>query len=215
MGAFLGFTPATVWSLSPERLVSGKREDYLESRPIKGTRRRDGRADVDLALGLELQQNPKDRAELLMIVDLVRNDLGRVASAGSVHVSELFGRRAYSNVHHLEAVVRSDFPPEKNWSDVLSALLPGGSVTGTPKRRAVEILSRLEPCPRSVYTGALGYISYHGTADFNLPIRTLYHDGSRFYLHSGGGIVADSDPEAEFEESRIKIAHILELLQSC
>ena len=121
---------------------------------------------------------------------------------GSVTVSELFGQTSYSNVHHLEATVRSGFPPELQWRQVLAALLPGGSVTGTPKRRAVEFLHELEPFARSVYTGAIGYLSHGGAGDFNLPIRTLYHDGAQFYLHSGGGIVADSDPVAEYEECR-------------
>lgn len=214
LGAYLGLPGGHIWSLSPERLVAGQRGLYLESRPIKGTRRRDLQPQADSALSLELYHNPKDRAELLMIVDLVRNDLGRVASTGSVHVEELFGRRSYTNVHHLEAVIRADFPSHRSWTEVLSALLPGGSVTGTPKRRAVELLARLEPVPRSVYTGALGYVSSSGRADFNLPIRTLYHDGSNFYLHSGGGVVADSHPEAEYAESELKISHILELLRS-
>jgi para-aminobenzoate synthetase component 1 len=126
----------------------------------------------------------------------------------------LYGRRTFSNVHHLEAVIRSDFPAERSWVDALAALLPGGSVTGTPKRRAVGLLSLLETAPRSVYTGALGYLSWHGRGDFNLPIRTLYHDGRSFYVHSGGGVVADSRPQAEFEESELKIGHILELLRS-
>jgi para-aminobenzoate synthetase component I len=214
LGAYLGFPEAQIWSLSPERLLSGRRGACLESRPIKGTRPRDADPERDLALSLELAGHPKDRAELLMIVDLVRNDLGKVATPGSVRVDELYGRRSYSNVHHLEAIVRSDFPPAVGWAEALAAVLPGGSVTGAPKRSAVQLLARLEPAPRSVYTGAIGYISYHGTADFNLPIRTLYHDGRRFYLHSGGGIVADSQPEAEYQESLLKVSHIVRLLSA-
>jgi para-aminobenzoate synthetase component 1 len=214
LGAYLGFPGGHIWSLSPERLLSGRRGDYLESRPIKGTRPRHARPQRDFDLGLELSSHPKDRAELLMIVDLVRNDLGKVASAGSVSVPTLYGLQSYSNVHHLEAVVRSDFPRHKSWAQALAAILPGGSVTGAPKRSAVELLARLEPVPRSVYTGAIGYLSYHGAADFNLPIRTLYRVGRRFYLHAGGGIVADSGPETEYEESVLKIGHIMNLLRS-
>jgi len=158
--------------------------------------------------------HPKDRAELLMIVDLVRNDLGRVASNGTVTVDDLFGQRSYVNVHHLESLIRSDFPEHRTWYDALSSVLPGGSVTGAPKRRAVGILAELEPVPRSVYTGAIGYLSYDGKGDFNLPIRTLYHDGSSFYLHSGGGIVADSNPREEYDEAAIKVGHILSFLNA-
>jgi para-aminobenzoate synthetase component 1 len=214
LGAYLSFFGAHIWSLSPERLLRGKRGSYLESRPIKGTRRRHRDPIQDAVLRNELLNHPKDRAELLMIVDLVRNDLGRVASAGSVTVDDLYGQRSYVNVHHLESLVRSDFPADRTWRDALSAILPGGSVTGAPKQRAVDILAGLEPVPRSVYTGAIGYLSYDGGGDFNLPIRTLYHDGSTFYLHSGGGIVADSDPQQEFEEAAIKVSHILSLLNA-
>jgi para-aminobenzoate synthetase component 1 len=129
MGAYLAFPGAHVWSLSPERLLSGRRGDYLESRPIKGTRRRHSDPNQDAALRNELLNHPKDRAELLMIVDLVRNDLGRVASAGTVTVQDLFGQRSYVNVHHLESLVRSDFPEHRSWHDALSSVLPGGSVT--------------------------------------------------------------------------------------
>lgn len=214
MGAYLGFPAGQVWSLSPERLLSGRRGEVLESRPIKGTRPRGLRPDQDFALGEDLTHHPKDRAELLMIVDLVRNDLGKVASTGTVSVPQLFALSSSDHVHHLEAVVRSDFPQPRTWTEALTAVLPGGSVTGAPKKSAVELLAQLEPVPRSVYTGALGYLSYNGRGDFNLPIRTLYRAGDRFFLHSGGGVVADSDPAAEYEESLVKVSHIRALLAS-
>lgn len=214
LGAYLGFPEAPIWSLSPERLLSGRRGEFLESRPIKGTRPRHTRPERDRELGQELSEHPKDKAELLMIVDLVRNDLGKVASTGNVSVPRLFSLESYPNVHHLEAVVRSDFPAERSWADALLALLPGGSVTGAPKRSAVKLLSRLERVPRSVYTGAIGYLSSNGRGDFNLPIRTLYRSGNTFHLHSGGGIVSDSHPESEYEESLVKVGHIRHLLSS-
>ncbi len=214
LGAYLGFPDAQIWSLSPERLLSGRRGDFLESRPIKGTRPRDARPERDLALRQELSEHPKDKAELLMIVDLVRNDLGKVASTGTVSVPRLFSLESYHNVHHLESVVRSDFPERHSWAEALGALLPGGSVTGAPKQSAVNLLSQLERVPRSVYTGAIGYLSNNGRGDFNLPIRTLYRAGNRFYLHAGGGVVSDSRPESEYDESLVKVSHIRALLAS-
>ena len=212
MGACLSYPWGTTWSLSPERLWSGRRGQQMESRPIKGTRPRGSGPEQDERLAHELESSVKDRAELLMIVDLVRNDLGRVAPFGSVRVDRLFGVERYANVHHLEATVIADWPADTSWPRLLQAMLPGGSITGAPKRRAVEILRGLEPAPRSVYTGALGYISACGHTDFNLPIRTLYHDGSTFYLHSGSGIVADSDPAAEWDEVQVKVDNIRRLL---
>jgi para-aminobenzoate synthetase component 1 len=212
MGAYLGYPFGAIWSVSPERLVSGRRGERVESRPIKGTRPRAADPKRDSALAQELAADPKERAELLMIVDLVRNDLGRLAPYGTVKVERLFEVETYANVHHLEAIVSAALPAGLDWPAVLAALLPGGSVTGAPKRRATEILGALEPAPRSVYTGAVGYVSAGGHADFNLPIRTAYHDGSRFYLHSGSGIVADSVPEREYEEMLVKVDNIRRLL---
>lgn len=218
MGGFLNFPFGSIWSASPERIVSGVRNGHrdgtMESCPIKGTRRRDVDPLVDLALSAELLADPKDRAELLMIVDLVRNDLGKVAPYGSVRVESLHRLTTFANVHHLEATVSAALPADLPWSEVMSSILPGGSVTGAPKRRAVEILQALETVPRSVYTGAMGYFSRHGAADFNLPIRTLYHAGSSFYLHTGSGIVADSSPEGEYDELQVKIENIRVLLES-
>jgi para-aminobenzoate synthetase component 1 len=214
MSAFLAYPFGSIWSCSPERLLSGALRGRMESRPIKGTRARDTDPIRDAELRAELGGAPKDRAELLMIVDLVRNDLGRVAQFGSVQVDTLYGAETYANVHHLEATVSATMRAGTSWSSALAAMLPGGSVTGAPKRRAVEILRELETAPRSVYTGAIGYVSANGQADFNLPIRTLYNDGRQFYLHSGGGIVADSDPEKEFEELQAKVDNIRAVVSS-
>ena len=213
MGACLGYPFGTIWSSSPERLLSGQLHGTVTSVPIKGTRPRDRHPAVDRAQVEELLRDPKERAELLMIVDLVRNDLGRVAEIGSVSVDELYRIQSYANVHHLEATVSARMSRDVAWDRVLAALLPGGSITGAPKRSAAQILQLLEPVPRSVYTGALGYLSFSGHADFSIPIRTLYHDGTHFHLHSGGGIVADSDPAREYEEFQLKVANIQAILE--
>lgn len=213
MGGCLCYPFGTIWSCSPERLIRGDLHSTVESVPIKGTRRRAPDSDADKKQALHLRNDPKERAELLMIVDLVRNDLGRVAKVGSVRVEELYRIRSYANVHHLEATVSAEMAPGATWDATLAAVLPGGSITGAPKRSAVRILQQLEAAPRSVYTGALGYISFGGHADFSIPIRTLYHDGTHFHLHSGGGIVADSDPTREYEELRLKVANIREILE--
>lgn len=212
MGACLRYPFGTVWSSSPERLLSGQLHGTVTSVPIKGTRRRDPHPPADKKQVEELLRDPKERAELLMIVDLVRNDLGRVAEIGSVTVDELYRIQSYANVHHLEATVSAQMSAAVAWDRVLAAVLPGGSITGAPKRRAAEILQELEPVPRSVYTGALGYLSFSGHADFSIPIRTLYHDGTHFHLHSGGGIVADSDPAREYAEFQLKVANIQAIL---
>lgn len=217
MGGFLSFPFGSIWSASPERIVSGSRNGrlhgHMESCPIKGTRRRDSDPEIDVALSAELLADSKDKAELLMIVDLVRNDLGKVAPYGSVKVESLYELQTFANVHHLEATVSAAMPAQLSWVEVMNSILPGGSITGAPKKRAVEILQAMETVPRSVYTGAMGYFSRHGAADFNLPIRTLYHDGSEFYLHSGSGIVADSVPEREYDELQVKIQNIRTLLE--
>ena len=217
MGGFLNFPFGSIWSASPERIVSGSRNGrlhgHMESCPIKGTRRRDADPKIDEALSAELLADSKDKAELLMIVDLVRNDLGKVAPYGSVKVESLYELQTFANVHHLEATVSAAMPAHLSWVEVMNSILPGGSITGAPKKRAVEILLAMETVPRSVYTGAMGYFSRHGAADFNLPIRTLYHDGSEFYLHSGSGIVAVSVPERDYDELQVKIQNIRTLLE--
>jgi para-aminobenzoate synthetase component 1 len=199
-GALLDFAGIALLSASPERFlrISGRE---AETRPIKGTRRRGRTPDEDSARARELLESPKDRAELLMIVDLERNDLGRVCEYGSVHVPELFRLEAHPTVYHLVATVRGRLRPDVGPAECLRACFPGGSITGAPKIRAMEIIEELEPTHRGPYTGAIGYLGWNGETDLNIVIRTmtLLHDHAHFQV--GGGIVADSDPAAEYEET--------------
>ncbi len=206
-GAFLNFGEFELLSSSPERmfLQDGRR---VTTGPIKGTIARGDSATEETANTERLLKSQKDRAELLMIVDLARNDLGRVAKIGSVRVDSLFRPEIYSSVIHLVSDIRADLAADRNESDVIRALLPGGSITGAPKRRAVEIISELETTPRSVYTGCIGYV-YGDRADFNIAIRTMLHRGNRYHIHAGGGIVADSLPEAEYDEMQLKARNLL------
>jgi para-aminobenzoate synthetase component 1 len=198
--AYLDFGDHQIVSSTPERLlrVSGRR---LETRPIKGTIARLPDPDADAAQRARLLASAKDHAELLMIVDLARNDLGRVAAPGSVRVEARHELETYATVHHLVATVSAELAPGLDRFDALRALHPGGSITGAPKIRAMQIISELEPVPRHAYTGALGYLGYDGDADLAIAIRTITcADGLAAY-HVGGGITWDSDPDAEYEET--------------
>lgn len=205
------FSPMSIMSVSPERFwrMSSQRAD---SRPIKGTIARGASQKEDVRLRRRLLTSRKDRAELLMITDLVRNDLGQVATIGSVRTNALVRVRPTPSVWHLESIVSADLAPDTSWVDVMRALAPAGSITGTPKRRAVEILNSLEQRPRGAYCGAIGWVDAQGNADFAVGIRTCLRIGNKVRLYSGGGIVADSDPEAEYEESLIKIAPLIKAL---
>ncbi len=208
--AYLNFGDYRLLSSSPERMfLKGGRQ--VTTGPIKGTIAR-GESDADEAANTErLLESEKDRAELLMIVDLARNDLGRIAEIGTVKVDSLFRPEVYSSVIHLVGDISATMAAPRTEADLIRALLPGGSITGAPKRRAVEIIRELEPLPRSVYTGCIGYV-YGDRADFNIAIRTMIHRGNRFHVHAGGGIVADSRPEAEYEEMRLKARNLLRAL---
>jgi len=206
-GAYMNFGDYQVLSSSPERMFLWE-GDQITSSPIKGTIRRGDDLEETQANLLKLLNSEKDRAELLMIVDLVRNDLGKIARAGSVSVGQLYRPEIYSSLIHLVADVSARVRPGCSIEDVCSALLPGGSVTGAPKRRAVEIISELESSPRSVYTGSIGYVG-QGRADFNIAIRTMTHQEECFRIHAGGGIVADSDPEAEYDEMLLKARNLI------
>src|SRR4051812_38747720 len=209
--AFVDFGATCLLSSSPERFL--KVEDgMIETRPIKGTRPRGSNPALDAALGRELLASEKDRAENLMIVDLLRNDLGRVAKLGSVQVPVLIGLETYATVHHLVSVVTAALDDGKGAVDLLRAAFPGGSVTGAPKIRAMEIIAELEPIERGPYCGAIGYLSAGGAMDTNIVIRTLLIDGDRISFQVGGGIVADSDPQAEWEESLTKAKALIETL---
>jgi para-aminobenzoate synthetase component 1 len=205
------FPAYTALSASPERFWR-KRGALLDSRPIKGTIARGGNSAEDRSRRRGLLESAKDRAELLMITDLVRNDLGCVAEIASVRAASLARIRPAPSVWHLESTVTARLPLDRTWVDVMRALLPAGSITGTPKRRAVEILAKLEPVERGAYCGAIGWVDAHGDADFAVGIRTCVQIGNRIRIHGGGGIVADSDPESEYYESLVKIAAMIEIL---
>jgi len=185
---------------SPERFLRVA-DGVVETRPIKGTRRRCGEARADELAARDLLASAKDNAELAMIVDLERNDLGRVADYGTVKVTEPRVIETYPTVFHLVSTITAKLHRDKDIVDLLRATFPGGSITGAPKVRAMEIIDELEPTRRSVYTGTIGYISLDGRADLNIVIRTLLYERGRVTFQVGGGIVADSSPEAEYEET--------------
>lgn len=196
---------------SPERFLSC-RDGQVETRPIKGTRKRSGDAAQDRALAAELLVSPKDRAENLMIVDLLRNDLGRTCSVGSVKVPELFKVETYPNVHHLVSSITGQLAQEYDVLDLIAGAFPGGSITGAPKIRAMQIIEELEPVRRSLYCGSIGYIGCEGQVDLNISIRSLVHQDDRLYLWGGGGIVADSEAEAEYQETLTKVQVLMDAL---
>jgi para-aminobenzoate synthetase component 1 len=197
---YLGFDDVQVVSASPERFLR-VRGDWVETRPIKGTRPRGKTAAADKALADELLNSIKDRAENIMIVDLERNDLGRVCRYGTVRVTELAILETFPTVFHLTSTVVGRLKRGKDVIDLLKATFPGGSITGAPKVRAMEIIDELEPTRRSVYTGSIGYLSFNGNLDLNIVIRTLLVKGRKAYFQVGGAVVYDSDPEAEYRET--------------
>lgn len=209
--AYLNCADFMVASSSPERFLrlTGR---TVETRPIKGTRPRGRNPEEEKMLRRQLENSEKDRAELLMIVDLERNDIGRVCKYGSVKVPELFTIETYPTVFHLVATVTGELEEGKGFVELLKACFPGGSITGAPKVRAMEIIEELEPVKRGIYTGSIGYIDLSGACDLNIVIRTLVIKGRKAYLQVGGGIVADSDPELEYEETIAKGRAFLKLL---
>jgi para-aminobenzoate synthetase component 1 len=210
--AFLDFPEAVVLSASPERFLRVDVARRVETRPIKGTRPRGVGPEHDAALGQALVESAKDRAENLMIVDLMRNDLSRVCQPGSVRVSELFALEHYATVHHLVSTVVGELAAGVDALDLLRGAFPGGSITGAPKVRAMEVIAELEPSQRGVYCGAIGYWSVTGALDTNIAIRTAVVVGDRVYFSAGGGIVADSDPEQEYQETLDKARGMIEAL---
>ena len=201
--AFLRHEEIALLSASPERFLrlQGRR---VETRPIKGTRPRGRNEEDDGALARELLASEKDRAENLMIVDLLRNDLSRVCADHSVEVPVLFGLESFATVHHLVSVVTGELRPGMTAIDLLRAAFPGGSITGAPKIRAMEIIAELEPNRRGPYCGSIGYVGFDGAMDTSIVIRTMAVRGRQLTFQVGGGIVADSDPTAEFQESLTK-----------
>ena len=202
--AYLDLGDAQILSSSPECFLKLDGRQVI-TRPIKGTRPR----SVNPA---ELLASPKDNAELLMITDLERNDLGRVCEFGSVHVPELVRVESFATVHHLVATVAGTLRREVSHVDCIRACFPGGSITGAPKIRAMEIIDELEPHARGIYTGAIGYFGPDGQSHFNIAIRTAVQQGRRLTFQAGGGIVADSDPDAEYEETLAKAQGIFNAL---
>ena len=202
-GAYLDLGDFKVLSASPERFLKldGRQ---VETRPIKGTRPRGATPEEDRALGAELLASEKDRAENLMIVDLLRNDIGKVARVGSVRVPEMFDLERHASVWHLVSTVTGELQPGMDAVDLLKACFPGGSITGCPKIRAMEIIEELEPVRRGVYCGAIGYLSFTGAMDTNIAIRTLVLRDGRMDLQVGGAVTYDSDPESEYTETLAK-----------
>jgi len=208
---YLGFDEVQVVSASPERFLR-LRGDRVETRPIKGTRPRGKTAEADKALADELLGSPKDRAENIMIVDLERNDLGRVCRYGTVRVTELAILETFPTVFHLTSTIVGRLKRGKDAVDLLKATFPGGSITGAPKVRAMEIIDELEPTRRSVYTGSIGYLSFNGNIDLNIVIRTFLAKGRKAYFQVGGAVVYDSDPEAEYHETLHKARALIDAL---
>ncbi len=209
--AFLRWEDLAIVSASPESFYQ-TRGDLVVTRPIKGTRPRHSDPIEDERLAKELAASPKDGAELTMIVDLERNDLGRACRYGSVRVCDPFAVESFAQVHHLVATIEGRLWRGTTPLDLTSALFPGGSITGAPKIRAMQIIDELEPNRRSLYTGAIGYLSRGGSSGFNIAIRTILVEGHRARFQVGGGIVADSDPGAEYEETLAKGKAMLEVL---
>ncbi|WP_425063600.1 aminodeoxychorismate synthase component I [Pyruvatibacter mobilis] len=202
--AFLTLPDRQLVSSSPERFLSVSADGHIRTEPIKGTRPRGATPDEDMRLARELSDSPKDRAENVMIVDLLRNDISRVAQDHSVKVEALCELHSFQNVHHLVSTVTGTLARDRSAIECLAACFPGGSITGAPKVRAMEIIRELEPHPRGAYCGALGFIGLSGAMDMSIPIRTLTVSGETITYHAGGGIVADSDPQAEYDETLTK-----------
>lgn len=209
--AYLDFGKGAVLSSSPESFlrVEGR---VIETRPIKGTRPRGNSTGEDDRLREELRQSGKDRAEHIMIVDLERNDLGKVCKYGTVNVSDEMAIESFAQVHHMVSTVTGELKDGVGLIDILKATFPGGSITGAPKVRAMEIIEALEPNRRGVYTGAIGYLGFNGKMDLNIAIRTMMLRGGKAYFSVGGGIVADSDPESEYQETLDKAKGMMEAL---
>ena len=209
---YLDFPDGVVLSVSPERFLRVDVGGHVETRPIKGTRPRGLGPEHDAALGLALAESAKDRAENLMIVDLMRNDLSRVCTPGTVRVAELFALEHYATVHHLVSTVIGELSPGTDALHLLRAAFPGGSITGAPKVRAMEVIAELEPSQRGIYCGAVGYWSVTGALDTSIAIRTAVAMGDRVYFGAGGAIVADSDPEQEYGETLDKARGLIDAL---
>lgn len=211
-GGYFDYGDFQIVCASPERFLK-MQKGHVNTRPIKGTRKRGETPEEDMFMRTELENSEKDKSELLMIVDLERNDLNRVCNPGSVKVTELFSVEEYATVFHLVSDIEGDLEESKNVMDLLEAAFPGGSITGAPKYRAMEIIDEMENNKRNLYTGSIGYLTLDGGCDFNIVIRTaLYKDG-KYYLGVGGGITAESDLEFEYEETLQKAKAVLQAMR--
>ncbi|MDB4412287.1 anthranilate synthase component I family protein [Akkermansiaceae bacterium] len=207
LASYFNLEGREVLSSSPETFLRFSGNE-IETRPIKGTRPRFADPELDSRSAFDLRQSEKETAELVMITDLLRNDLGQVCEFGSVQVTDMLQLEKLQHVHHLVSTIKGTLRDDISHLDALAACFPGGSITGAPKKRAREIISELEPCPRGLYTGAMGYFGFNGESQFNIPIRTLIHEHGTLAYHVGAGIVADSEAEAEFEETEHKAAGV-------
>jgi len=210
--AYLSWEGYNVLSCSPERFLKVS-VGQVESKPIKGTIGRGATLESDQENAIQLLNSRKDRAENLMIVDLLRNDLGRNCATGTVRVPKLFALESFANVHHLVSTITGTLAPGKHALDLLRDSFPGGSITGAPKKRAMEIIDELEPAPRGIYCGSIGYVSATGRMDTNIAIRTLVARDGVLECWGGGGIVADSDPEKEYAEALQKVQNLMRALE--
>ncbi len=210
--AFWQWNDQALLCLSPERFVQSL-DNHVETKPIKGTARRGTSVAEDQQLAEQLINSPKDRAENLMIVDLLRNDLGKNCESGSIAVPKLFELESFPNVHHLVSTVTGKLAGNSSPLNLLRDCFPGGSITGAPKKRAMQIIEELEPVKRSAYCGSIGYISANNRMDTNIAIRTVIADGDQLHCWGGGGIVADSEEDREYQESIDKISALLEALE--
>jgi para-aminobenzoate synthetase component 1 len=211
--AFIRLADCAILSISPERFIEVNQR-RVETKPIKGTKPRFANAIDDEQSAEALRNSPKDRAENVMIVDLLRNDLGKVCRPGTVKVPSLFAIESFPAVHHLVSTVTGELAHEHQAIDALAAAFPGGSITGAPKVRAMQIIEELEPHRRHIYCGSIGYLSAHGHMDTNIAIRTLVCANNAIYAWAGGGIVADSNGESEYQETFDKVGKILPVLSA-
>ena len=211
---FIRLADCAIISVSPERFLE-LNSGTIETKPIKGTRPRSENPMIDDAHAQDLMNADKDQAENLMIVDLLRNDIGRVAKPGTVHVPKLFDIESFPAVHHLVSTIRADLDNQYSATDLLRACFPGGSITGAPKVRAMQIIEELEPHRRSAYCGSIGYISRNGRMDTSITIRTLVAENNTLYAWAGGGVVFDSDCASEYQETLDKLSRILPVLEKC
>lgn len=211
--AYMATDDGFVLSSSPERFLL-IRDDYVETKPIKGTRPRSDDPKRDQELAEELRNSKKDQAENVMIVDLLRNDIGKNCATGSVSVPHLFAIESYKTIHHLVSTVTGRLAEGKHVLDLIKGAFPGGSITGAPKLRSMEIIEELEPHRRSVYCGSIGYISFDGQSDTNIAIRTMIWNQDKIYFQAGGGIVMDSEMESEYQETYDKAEAMLNVLKS-